>query len=420
MKYILLAIGDEILAGQVVDTNSGNIAHLFQPFGWEPERVEVIPDAALPLEEALSRALADVDVVITTGGLGPTKDDLTKQTLVNLFGGRLVFDPQTLDNVRRVVHARGLKLNDLTAAQAMVPSCCTVIQNLVGTAPIMWFDRPGGKVVVCLPGVPFETLEMMQRAVIPRLTARFPAREAISRFSIVTYNISESDLAQLLAPWEEKLPKFAHLAYLPKPGVVRLRLDGHHRSPELLREQMSQLRNELLSLIPHQNLLADDDRSPQQELLRRFANAGLSIATAESCTGGAIASRITALPGASSVFRGGVVAYSNDVKVQALGVNPDDIRQYGAVSQPVVEQMAAGVRRLTGADFAVATSGIAGPAGGSPEKPVGTVWMAVDSPAGIFSKCYSLPGNRERVIDRAATNALLNILATFSGAQALI
>lgn len=421
MKYIVLAIGDELLAGQVVDTNSGNIARMFQPYGWEPERVEVIADGALALEEALERALNDVDVVLTTGGLGPTKDDETKQTLANLFGGRLIENPEVLANVKRVVAARSLTLNPLTAAQAMVPTCCRVIQNLVGTAPIMWFDRPGGKVVVSLPGVPFETLEMMRREVIPQLVARFPAREAIERRTVVVYNMSESALAGLLAPWEERLPRYAHLAYLPKPGVLRLRLDGRHHDGAFLHSELERLHGELLDLIPQQNLMADADVTPEQELLRRLTASGLTVATAESCTGGAIASRLTAIAGASAAFRGSVVAYSNEVKTHVLGVNPEALAEHGAVSRPVVEQMAAGVKKLCGSDFAVATSGIAGPDGGSDEKPVGTVWMAVATPSGrVFSQCYHFPGNRGRVIDRASTNALLNLLTTFDGSQTLI
>lgn len=421
MKYIVLAIGDELLAGQVVDTNSGAIARMLQPYGWESERVEVIADGALALEEALTRALEDVDVVLTTGGLGPTKDDETKQTLANLFGGRLVESPEVLANVRRVVEARGLRLNDLTAAQAMVPDCCRVIQNLVGTAPIMWFDRPGGKVVVSLPGVPFETLEMMQREVLPQLVERFPTRDALMRETVVVYNISESALAQILAPWEEKLPPYAHLAYLPKPGVLRLRLDGRHRNGEFLKEEMTRLHGELLSLIPRENFMADGDVTPEEELLRRLTDAGQTVTTAESCTGGTIASRLTTIAGASAAFRGGVVAYANGVKTAALGVSAEALAREGAVSCPVVEQMALGAKMLCGADFAVATSGIAGPGGGSDEKPVGSVWMAVATPDGrVMSKCYHFPGNRARVIDRAATTALLNLLATFDGLKTLI
>lgn len=421
MKYIILAIGDELLAGQVTDTNSGAIARMLEPHGWELERVEVIADGAEPLRRALGRALECVDVVLTTGGLGPTKDDETKQTLTALFGGELVQDNAVLENVKRVVAARGFKLNALTAAQAMVPTSCRVIQNLVGTAPIMWFDRPGGKVVVSLPGVPFETLEMMRREVVPQLTERFRAKETIERRTVVAFNITESNLASVLAPWEEALPPYAHLAYLPKPGVVRLRLDGRHTDAPFIRAEIERLHVELLRQVPAANLMADGDLTPEQELLRRLTSAGKTVAVAESCTGGAIASRITAIAGSSAAFRGGVVAYSNEVKIAALGVDPLTLEEHGAVSRPVVEQMALGVKRLCGSDFAVATSGIAGPGGGSEAKPVGTVWMAVAVPSGaVFSACYHLPGSRARVIDRAATNALLNLLATFNGAETLI
>ncbi len=413
MKYIIIAIGDELLAGQVTDTNSGAIARMLEPAGWELLRVEVIADTADALEETLGRALADAQVVLTTGGLGPTKDDQTKQTLCRLFGAKLVESPEVLENVKRVIEARSLKLNELTALQAMVPDNARIIQNEVGTAPLLWFERPEDRVVVCMPGVPFETLQMMERRVQPALLERFPAKETLVRHTVVAFNISESKLAQELAQWEYALPEFAHLAYLPKPGVVRLRLDGH--GSEAIIPEMERLRNELIRLIPQGHLMATEDITPEERLLELLRERNLTVSTAESCTGGTIAARICSVAGASQSFRGGVVAYSNELKTAALGVNAADIALNGAVSKEVVEQMALGAIRLTGSDFAVATSGIAGPGGGTDEKPVGTVWMALASPRGVRSECHHFPGTRDRVIDRTATAAILDIIKELLG-----
>ena len=406
MLYSIIAIGDELLAGQVTDTNSGAIARMLEPYGWELHSVNVIGDSPAQMRSVIAATMAEVDVVITTGGLGPTKDDMTKQTLCQVFGGELRHDPAVLANVMEVVDRRGLKLNPLTAAQAMVPTSCTVIQNRVGTAPIMWFERDG-KVLVAMPGVPFETLQMMEREVRAQLVERFPSAVALERRTVIVAGMTESNIAAMLSDWEDALPAYAHLAYLPKPGVVRLRLDGHHADGKFLQAEMERLRSELIAQIPPQNLLATDDLTPEAILADELRRAGLKFATAESCTGGTIAQRITAMAGASDVFVGSVVAYANEVKVAALGVNADDLAREGAVSEPVVRQMAEGARLRLGADIAVATSGIAGPGGGSPEKPVGTVWMAVATPWGTTAMMQRFPGSRDRVIDRAATNLLV-------------
>lgn len=409
MKYSIIAIGDELLAGQVTDTNSGAIARMLEPLGWELDGVSVVSDNPSHITEAIDRALAHTDVVLTTGGLGPTKDDLTKQTLCNRFGGELREDPAVLENVKRIFAARSIPLNRLTATQAMVPTSCRVIQNEVGTAPIMWFEE-AGKVLVAMPGVPFETLTMMQRSVVPELVERFPSPDSIERRVVMVHGISESALAERLEEWEEKLPEWAHLAYLPIPGVVRLRIDGRHTDADFLSAQMERLHQELINLIPSQNLMATADVTAPQALLDLLLKKGLRFASAESCTGGTIASRITALPGASASFMGGAVTYSNEAKTAVLGVDPALIKEYGAVSEPVVRQMAEGALRVFGADIAVATSGIAGPGGGTPEKPVGTVWMAVAGKSETKAWVYRFPGSRDRVIDRAATTAILHAL----------
>ena len=412
MQYIIIAIGDELLAGQVTDTNSGSIARILEPHGWELKRVEVIADTAEALHEALDRALSEVKVVLTTGGLGPTKDDQTKQTLCRLFGGKLREDPEVLENVKQVISRRNLHLNELTARQALVPDNARIIQNEVGTAPILWFERPEDKVVVCMPGVPFETVQMMEKRVAVELIKRFPEKDILVRHTVMAFDISESALAQILSDWEDSLPSFAHLAYLPKPGIIRLRLDG--RGPESIRPKMEHLRKELITLIPEENFLADGDVTIEEQLLRLLTERNLTVSTAESCTGGTIASRLCSIPGASAAMKGAVVAYSNEVKASVLGVNAADIEAHGAVSESVVEQMAIGIRRLTQSDLAVATSGIAGPGGATEGKPVGTVWIATASAAGVKSRCYHFPGTRDRVIDRAATAALIALFRELS------
>lgn len=406
MKYSIIAIGDELLAGQVTDTNSGTIARMLEPHGWELEQVSVVSDEPERILRAIELAFELTDVVLTTGGLGPTKDDLTKQTLCRYFGGELREDASVLANVKRVVEARSLKLNKLTAAQAMVPTSCRVIQNQVGTAPLMWFERDG-KVLVAMPGVPFETETMMRREVTGELLRRFPSADALERRVVMVHSMSESAIAEMLAPWEEALPPYAHLAYLPKPGVVRLRIDGRHTDGAFLHDEMERLHRELAALIPPECLLATADVAPEKALLDALVARGMTMATAESCTGGNVAHVITALAGASAAFAGGVVSYSNAAKVNLLGVDAGAIEAHGAVSEPVVAQMAEGARKRFGADVAVATSGIAGPGGGTPDKPVGTVWHAVATAGGTRTWVARYPGSRERVVDRATTAVLL-------------
>lgn len=408
MKYAIIAIGDELLAGQVTDTNSGTISRMLQPAGWELHSVRVVSDSPEHILLAISEAFAETDAVITTGGLGPTKDDLTKQTLCRYFGGELREDPSVKANVERVVSARGLKLNALTAAQAMVPTSCSVIQNLVGTAPIMWFERDG-KVLVAMPGVPFETEQMMRRSVMARLIDRFPSTEFIERRVVMVCGMSESAIAGMIAPWEDSLPQHAHLAYLPKPGVVRLRIDGRHTDAGFLKKEIDRLADEL-ALLAAGNLMCRGDITPARCLLDMLVERHLTVGTAESCTGGNIAHTITAEPGSSAAMLGGVVSYSNDVKRRLLGVSEASLEAHGAVSIPVVKEMASGARKALGCDIALATSGIAGPGGAVPGKPVGTVCIAVATPWGLWADTFHFPGNRERVIDRATTTAIIRAI----------
>ncbi|WP_290143434.1 CinA family nicotinamide mononucleotide deamidase-related protein [Paramuribaculum intestinale] len=409
MKTTIIVIGDELLIGQVTDTNSGMIARLMAPHGWEVEQVMTVADDRKAIREAVGRALDSTPVVLTTGGLGPTKDDITKAVLTDIFGGELREDPDVLANVREVVERRGLKLNDLTAAQAIVPTSCHVIQNRVGTAPLMWFERTDGHILVAMPGVPFETREMFSSAVMPMLLQRFPSPDHIEHRTLVLADISESALATRLAPWESALPPYAHLAYLPKPGVVRLRIDGRHTDAGFLKKEIDRLADEL-ALLAAGNLMCRGDITPARCLLDMLVERHLTVGTAESCTGGNIAHTITAEPGSSAAMLGGVVSYSNDVKRRLLEVSEASLEAHGAVSIPVVKEMASGARKALGCDIALATSGIAGPGGAVPGKPVGTVCIAVATPWGLWADTFHFPGNRERVIDRATTTAIIRAI----------
>lgn len=406
MKITVICIGDELLIGQVTDTNSGFIARTLAPEGWEVERTEIVADDARAIEDAIERALQRTDVVITTGGLGPTADDITKPTLCRIFGGSLVFSPEVEANVAEVMAARGRELNDLTRAQAMVPDCAEVIQNRVGTAPILLFRRAPRKTLVAMPGVPFETREMFVAEVFPRLLRTYSSDVATAHLTLIVAGISESSLAEHLTSFESSLPPQLHLAYLPKPGIIRLRLDGRSTSRDELGAMMSRYGDMLRNAVTPW-LIADRDIPTAEILLNRLSALSLSVATAESCTGGNIAHELTLIPGASGSVRGGVVAYSNAVKTALLGVPAGIIEANGAVSIPVVEAMAAGARQALGSDVAIATSGIAGPGGGTPEKPVGTVCVAVATPQTILSTTLRLTGSRSLIIDRATSEALI-------------
>lgn len=406
MKLSVIIIGDEILLGQVCDTNSGAIARTFGPMGWTVERVVTVPDDASAIRGAVEEALSSSDLVLTTGGLGPTKDDITKHTLAGIFGGTLRRDPEVTENIRRVFGIRGLQMNELTADQALVPDSCRVIQNRLGTAPIMWFERDGN-VLVSMPGVPFET-EGALPEVARLVKERFTPDLTLLHHTYIVAGITESALATRLAAFEASLPQGLHLAYLPTPGLIRLRLDaaGDASVAGAFDSACRRLLAELGSLC-----IYDGDASPARMVLESLRSRGMTMATAESCTGGNIAHALTAVPGASDVFNGAIVSYANSVKENLLGVPADVLAARGAVSREVVELMAAGACRALGADCACATSGIAGPGGGSADKPVGTVWMAWCVGGKVTSRVARFPGDRARVIGRATAEALLGLLA---------
>ncbi len=406
MKADIITIGDEILIGQIIDTNSAWIAARLGEIGVSIRRKYSIGDRREEIISAVEESMAKAEITIITGGLGPTKDDITKRVLAEIFNSPMVCHTETYERVERMMAARGIAFNDLNKGQAMVPECCTVLANHKGTAPGMWFER-NGRVVVSLPGVPFEMEGLMTESVLPLLTQHFELSSVVHRTAI-TYGLAESMMAELIAPWEDALPPHLHLAYLPSPSQLRLRLSAYDVDKEQAEREFDE---QFAKLIP---ILGDyfvgwGDTTVQSAVAEILVERGETLASAESCTGGVIASKFTAMSGASEYFWGGVVSYDNSVKENVLGVSRHNLETYGAVSEQVARQMAEGARRLCGTTYGVATTGVAGPTGGSPEKPVGTVWVAVATPTHTIAKLFQHGKVRAVNIERAAT-AAINLL----------
>ncbi len=404
VKVEIITIGDEILIGQIVDTNSAWMSVELNKAGFEIVQITSVHDDAAHIIASLDLALERVDVVLFTGGIGPTKDDITKQTLSRYFGMQLVFNEEVYKNIEQVLIHRSRAVNELTRTQAFVPDGCTVIQNRVGTAPVTWFEK-NGKVIVSMPGVPNEMKHIMSTEVIPRLSQRYKTPTIIHK-NVIVQGYPESALAMKIADWENALPADIHLAYLPNYGIIKLRLSGISDDPLSLEFSINQQIAGLTEILADA-IVAYDDTHVEEMIGNLLADKGMTLATAESCTGGFIAHKITSIPGSSQYFKGSVVAYSNEVKVNVLNVLPGDIDLYGAVSKQVVEQMAVNVRKLLKTDVAIATSGIAGPDGGTAEKPVGVVWISVSSPKGVVSREFKFGNVRIQNIERTAQTAML-------------
>lgn len=404
MKATIITIGDEILIGQIVDTNTVSIARHLNNLGIQIAEKCSIGDSREAIVETLDRVVRTSQVVVITGGLGPTKDDITKHTLADYFGSELEYNAEEGEHVRMLLERRGVSFTELNRCQAMLPKCCTVLHNAHGTAPGMWFDTPEGGIVVSLPGVPFEMEHLMTDEVLPRLEQRFALRQIVHR-TLITRGIPESILAERIAQWEDALPEYLHLAYLPAPNVVRLRLSAYDVDGAMAEREIAQQFDTLRGIIGD-NIVGFEGASVEQLIHEIFTDKGWKLAVAESCTGGTIAQKFTAMAGASQYFMAGVVSYSNEAKCDILGVNMHDIETYGAVSEQVARQMAEGVRRVAGADFAIATTGIAGPGGGSEAKPVGTVWMAVATPERTIATLRNCGTDRSQIISRASAYAI--------------
>ena len=406
----ICTIGDEILIGQIVDTNSSHISRALNSLGIKVSRMVSIGDDHDCIIDSLSEELKANDIVIVTGGLGPTKDDITKKALSDLSESTgIKTDERQLGIIHDILSARGLDILDVNLAQADVPDTCEVIPNRLGTAPIMVFrfdaDRFGHKTTLySLPGVPFEALGALDD-ILADIKIHNDVSDIYHR-TIMTYGMAESALAKLIAPWEDALPEDIHLAYLPNPLTgVRLRLSiyGGNKEEEEARieEQMSGLRKILGEVIWSEQ----DDRF-ESLIGRMLAESGKTLSAAESCTGGLISELITSVPGSSAYYLGSVTSYANNVKTGVLQVPAETIAEHGAVSSECVAKMAEGVRRLTGSDYSVATSGIAGPGGGSDLKPVGLVWIAVSSEKGTETFSHVFKNDRKRNIERFAASAL--------------
>lgn len=404
MTATIITIGDEILIGQIVDTNAAAISRHLNAAGITvSERLSVGDDAA-QIRRAVGEALERTQITILTGGLGPTKDDITKTTLAAMFGSGMRYDERVAAHVERLLAARGIAFNELNRGQAMVPEACEVLFNAHGTAPGMWFERDG-RIAVSLPGVPFEMEHLMQDEVMPRLRRRFTLRSIVHR-TLITSGIAESMLAERIAPWEDALPEYLHLAYLPAPNIVRLRLSAYDVDEATASREIEERFDMLRTILPPQNILGYEGVSMQAQVHAALTRRGETLAIAESCTGGAIASKFTAMAGASAYMLCGVVSYSNEAKENILGVRRETIERYGAVSEQTAREMAEGVRRISGADYAVATTGIAGPSGGSAQKPVGTVWFAVASARGTRAVMHNSGTDRSQIIERASAYAI--------------
>lgn len=400
----IITIGDEILIGQIVDTNSVSIARHLNAIGITVCEKLSIGDSREQITSTLSRTLQHSDVIIITGGLGPTKDDITKHTLADYFGYSLIENEDVARQVERMLSARGIAFNSLNRGQALVPDGCTVLFNHHGTAPGMWFESEGERIVISLPGVPFEMEHLMEDEVIPRLRSRFSLHANIHR-TMITAGIAESMLAERIAAWEDALPEFLHLAYLPAPNIVRLRLSAYDVDEQSARESIEQEFSKLYSLIPD-NIVGFEDASVERLVHDILSSRGNTLAVAESCTGGSIASKFTAQAGASAYFRGGVVSYATDVKQSLLGVDAHIIEREGVVSEATAKAMVEGVRELMQSDYAISTTGIAGPSGGSAEHPVGEVWMAVATPDGVEAVRRQCGTDRGQIIARATAYAI--------------
>ena len=432
MKAEIITIGDELLIGQVVDTNSAWMAQQLNEAGIELYQITSVHDNREHILFALDEAFSRADIVLTTGGLGPTKDDITKHVMCEYFGTTLVEDLRVREHIHELYKERPDVLNRLTATQWLVPENAKILTNRVGSAPIMVFENEvkgerlkakgegqNSKFLIAMPGVPHEMKIAMTEQVLPyiRLKVRGERLEAedIVHRTILLSGIAESTLAILIEDWENALPTTMHLAYLPKDGIIRLRLSTYgEASNEELEMQLAALKPLIADY-----LIATEDLPLETILGNLLKERKQTIATAESCTGGRLAAALNAQSGSSAYYMGSVVAYDNRIKEQVLGVAHDTLMEWGAVSEQTVREMAEGVRALMQTDYAIATSGIAGPTGGTPDKPVGTVWIAWAMPEGTIAKCFhfGVAREREQITQRAVTAALVELIKSLNTKQ---
>ncbi len=405
MRAYIVTIGDEILLGQIIDTNAARIANYLREIGGVVVEKRTIGDDPDQLLETLPHALSKAEVVILTGGLGPTRDDRTKEALSLFFNVGLVEHAPTKAFVESIYRQRNKEITEAVKGQWMVPENAIVLPNKLGTAPGMWFDFEG-KVIVSLPGVPYEMEYLMENEVLPRLKARFEGTHVSVR-TILTVGEGESTIARWLEPFEDTLPENVSLAYLPRPGQVRLRLTVKGDDPKANDALLDRKLQELVKLLPPHLIASMDDDVLESAIGKLLRERGLQLATAESCTGGYLAHLITSVPGASDYFKGSIIAYSNEIKQHLLGVQAQTLRVYGAVSEQTVREMVAGALKALDVDVAISVSGIAGPGGGTPDKPVGTVWIAVGNGEEVRARKFLFGKDRRRNIEYAAVSGLI-------------
>ena len=404
MKAEIITIGDEILIGQIVDTNSAWMANILFDHGIEVAQITSITDEKNHIVNALEDAQTRADLILITGGLGPTKDDITKATLCAYFDDQLEFRQDVFNQVKSLFDSYGVEMPEVNRYQAEVPSKCITLMNKKGTAPGMWF-RHNEKVIVSMPGVPYEMKYLMEHEVLPRVKTEFDTPELVYK-TVLTQGIGESSLMEILGGWENTvLDDDLKLAWLPAAGKVRLRVSGKGTSRIALETKIATYVKQLPALIPAHYVGYETD-ALEVEIGNLLKKKEWTVSTAESCTGGNIAQLLTSIAGSSAYFEGSVVSYSNKVKETILGVSWESIKRHGAVSKQVVEEMVSGVRHKLGTDCAIATSGIAGPDGGTNDKPVGTVWIAVATSKGVVSERFQFGTDREKNILRSSQTAL--------------
>ena len=401
MNAEIITIGDEILIGQILDSNSAWMCEQLNMAGIEVYQTVSVHDDREHIIKALEEAEKHADLVLITGGLGPTKDDITKKTLCDYFGCKLVMNESVLQHVKNLLSKRNVGMNGLNNAQALVPEKCTVLHNADGTAPGMWFEK-GNTIFISMPGVPFEMKGIMINEVFPKLEDH---THAIFHRTVLLYGIPESQLAEKIESWELALPFFIKLAYLPSPTAMKLRLSAYGSNLDELKREVGNQIVELKKLVSDYFFGYDDDNLPGA-VGKLLIKTKATISVAESCTGGYIAHLFTSNPGSSAYFTGSVTSYANEVKENVLGVEKRLFETVGAVSKEVAVQMAQGVKRLMKTDYAIAVTGVAGPDGGTPEKPVGTVWIAVVGKQNLVVEKFSFAQNRERNIIRSSYTAI--------------
>ncbi len=410
MKAELMTIGDELLIGQVVDTNSAFIAQELQKIGIEVVQITSISDQLPDILSALEAAQSRAAIVITTGGLGPTKDDVTKEAFCRYFDTELVKHQPWLEHVKHLFAKYiSTPINAMNYTQAMLPATAELLANPYGTAAGMWMENTKG-VVVAMPGVPFEMKSMLQDELIPRLVSRFK-RPFISHKTIVTYGLGESAVAELIQDWEASLPPELKLAYLPNLGKVRLRISGSHTDQLVLNDLMDRAMKGLYPLIEHLSFSAEHDRPVEALIADKLTQINGSLALAESFTGGALAAKFTQMPGASKYFMGSAVVYASSAKTSVLGVPPSDLDSYSSVSAQVAEAMVLGAQKTFGAQYAIATTGNAGPSIADSPEEVGVVYLAIATPERVWVERHEMGNHRERIVEKSINKALTLLYA---------